>query len=506
MNHRKNSNGEVSHSCTPNRPRFTRYCMEEALKNDSYQNVLRPVFSVAEFANRLALLRRHMREQNLDLCILTSMHNIKYLTNFLYCSFGRSYALVVSSHSITLISPGIDSFGPQRMIMRNGHKNQWNIIYTDWNRSNFLEALKHSSTVFDAQTDKSVSRRIGIEHDHMNIKLHAQILACCFKPTTASTEVTELGTSPTNKGTVLVDVSVALMLQRLVKSTEELKLIEAACKIANLGCETLLQTANIGHSEVDIAHYASAEMKEEIALWFPGTEFCDTWVWMQSGVNTDGAHNAVTSKKLEHGDLLSFNCFPMVDGYYVAIERTSLIVDAKLLYVEYYKLTEIPAEVAPWDTEYWKRKLFASNFELLRQNNQNIDWILYYWKINIEVFEKGRDILVAGAVVGNIAKKLNKIYEKYGVLEYRTFGYGHSFGILCHYYGREVILEIREDNNTVLKPGMIVSMEPHITVPQGLPGAGGYREHDILLITETGNRNLTNYKYGPEEMIIFSTY
>ena len=45
------------------------------------------------------------------------------------------------------------------------------------------------------------------------------------------------------------------------------------------------------------------------------------------------------------------------------------------------------------------------------------------------------------------------------MLNYRTFGYGHSFGALCHYYGREAGLELREDIDTVLEPGMVVSME-----------------------------------------------
>ena len=48
----------------------------------------------------------------------------------------------------------------------------------------------------------------------------------------------------------------------------------------------------------------------------------DTWTWFQSGINTDGAHNPVTSRKIEEGDILSLNCFPMVAGYYVALERT----------------------------------------------------------------------------------------------------------------------------------------------------------------------------------------
>ena len=35
-----------------------------------------------------------------------------------------------------------------------------------------------------------------------------------------------------------------------------------------------------------------------------------------------GAKLAITSRKIEKGDILSLNCFPMVAGYYVALERT----------------------------------------------------------------------------------------------------------------------------------------------------------------------------------------
>ena len=38
--------------------------------------------------------------------------------------------------------------------------------------------------------------------------------------------------------------------------------------------------------------------------------------------------------------------------------------------------------------------------------------------------------------------------------------------------------------------------------PEGMPGAGGYREHDILVITDEGNRNITGFPYGPEHLIV----
>jgi creatinase len=36
-------------------------------------------------------------------------------------------------------------------------------------------------------------------------------------------------------------------------------------------------------------------------------------------------------------------------------------------------------------------------------------------------------------------------------------------------------------------------------MPEGKPGAGGYREHDVLVIKEDGNvENITKFPMGPE--------
>ena len=107
-----------------------------------------------------------------------------------------------------------------------------------------------------------------------------------------------------------------------------------------------------------------------------------------------------------------------------------------------------------------------------------------------------------GATCSGIATELNEMYREWGLLQYRSFGYGHSFGVLSHYYGREAAVELREDVETVLEPGMVVSMEPMIMLPQEAPGAGGYREHDILIVTEQGAENITQFPFGPEQMIV----
>ncbi len=68
---------------------------------------------------------------------------------------------------------------------------------------------------------------------------------------------------------------------------------------------------------------------------------------------------------------------------------------------------------------------------------------------------------------------------------------------------REAGLELREDIETVLEANMVISMEPMIMIPEGQPGAGGYREHNILVIKENGEvEDITGFPYGPEHNII----
>ena len=51
---------------------------------------------------------------------------------------------------------------------------------------------------------------------------------------------------------------------------------------------------------------------------------------------------------------------------------------------------------------------------------------------------------------------------------------------------------------------MVISMEPMILIPEGTPGAGGYREHDILIIGKASAENITKFPFGPEYNIIKS--
>ena len=124
------------------------------------------------------------------------------------------------------------------------------------------------------------------------------------------------------------------------------------------------------------------------------------------------------------------------------------------------------------------------------------------WEINSKVHRRGIELLQPGARCSDISLELNEMYQQHNLLQYRTVGYGHSFGVLCHYYGREGDVELREDVDTILQPNMVMSMELMITVPEGEPGAGGYRDQNIAVITENGGEDIATVPYGPQHCLI----
>ena len=64
-------------------------------------------FTDTEYKNRLEKIRTGMSNNNIDMAVLTSMHNIAYYTGFIYCSFGRPYGCVITQKKIVTISANI---------------------------------------------------------------------------------------------------------------------------------------------------------------------------------------------------------------------------------------------------------------------------------------------------------------------------------------------------------------------------------------------------------------
>ena len=381
-------------------------------------------FSPAEYDNRLAGLRAILAARGLDAAILTSMHGVAYYSGFLYCAFGRPYACVVTPERSVTVSANIDGGQPWR---RSAHEN---VVYTDWTRDNFWRAVRDVA---------GTARRVGIEGDHLTLA--------------------QAGKLGEFLGAEAVDIAGATMAQRMVKSAEEIALIREGARIADLGGAAVRDAIRVGTREIDVAMAGRDAMEAEIARAHPHSELRDTWVWLQSGLNTDGAHNPVTTRRLAAGDILSLNTFPMISGYYTALERT----------------------------------LFLGEPDAASRA---------IWEANVAAHEFGLSLIREGATCSGICAEINAHLAARDLLRYRSFGYGHSFGVLSHYYGREAGLELREDVDTVLTRGMVVSMEPMLTVPQGMPGAGGYREHDIVVLGADGPENITGFPYGPEHNVV----
>lgn len=382
-------------------------------------------FSNAEMARRQSAMRDWMGRHDVDAVLFTSVHCINYYSGWLYCAFGRRYGMVLTPTDSTTISAGID--GGQAWRRSYGQ----NVTYTDWRRDNFYRAVR--------QLTAGV-RRLAIEFDHVSVEFRALLESAL-------------------PGVELVDVSLAAMWMRTVKSPEELALMRKAAAICQVGAQAALSSIGEGVPEYEVAIASSNAMTRAIAAAFPFVELMDSWTWFQSGINTDGAHNPVTNKRVARGDILSLNCFPMVFGYLAGLQRTLFCGDPD-----------------------------AASLDI--------------WEKNVAIHRRGLGLIRPGARCNEIAAELNDMYRGWGLLKYRSFGYGHSYGILSHYFGREGAVELREDVVTELQSGMVVSVGPMIMLPRGMAGAGGYREHDMLIVTEDGAENITPFPCGPEHNII----
>ena len=235
-------------------------------------NKVKLPFTNKEYQRRLNNLRIIMSKNNHDMVILTSMHNIAYYTGFIYCSFGRPYGCVVTMNKISTISANIDASQP----WRRSHCD--NVIFTDWKKDNFLKAIV--SIIGRDEPPKS----IGIENDHVTLDIKDKL-------------------SSIFTFSMFSDVSKDLMQTRMIKSLEEIDIIKNGARIADIGGQEVVKHIKVGESELEIAIAGRDKMEREIAKTYPDAEYMDTWVWFQSGINTDGAHNPKTNRKIVSGDI-----------------------------------------------------------------------------------------------------------------------------------------------------------------------------------------------------------
>jgi creatinase len=274
--------------------------------------------------------------------------------------------------------------------------------------------------------------RIGIEHEYITLGFYESL-----KTALPDCE--------------FVDVTLPIMEAQIVKSEEEINLIRNGAQVAVVGAHAFMDAIDEGISEAEVARSAVVAMENELRIRFPEYEVQeDTFSWCQSGVDrTCVAHAPNTWNTIQRNQLLSLNVFPMIVGYYHLLERSVYF-------------GELPDSVrAPLETQ-------------------------------IEAHHAGIGALKPGVRFNEIDNAVDPVFEKAGYLEDRTFGTGHSFGIMSRWYGRDEIGEMRPYNDRQLEKNMIVSIEPMISVE----GIGGFRHADMLLITDDGSELLTTFDNG----------
>ena len=380
------------------------------------------LFSSSEMSRRLKNIRKSMSDNGVDAIVINSVHNTLYYSGFWMVPWGRYQGVVIPLEGDpAVIAPRIEFDRPHRMSIYDDVRIYWD---TQSSVEGIVDIIKN--VLSDRGIENGV---IGFEETFASYEFHQKL---------------NLGLS----NFTFKPFAYQLMEMQKIKSPEELDVMRHGGQICDIGAQACVDAIKEGVSEVALQHIMVQSMENEISKRFPDEECDGTFAWFQSGpINTTVAHALNTNRKIQKGDVLSLNCFPIIVGYYHLLERTLVF--------------------GPMSDEVKK-----------------------YFEIEVEVHHSGISALKPGIRLGDIDEEfINPIYRKHGLLDSRTFGTGHSFGIMSYWYGRDEIGEIRPYNNTILEPGMVLSIEPMISIE----GVGGFKHADMFIVNDNGIEQLTNF-------------
>lgn len=231
-----------------------------------------------------------------------------------------------------------------------------------------------------------------------------------------------------------VDGGPLLSQLRILKDAKE---IEAMRRASEVNEECFRQTA--AHIRQGVTEQELAAIWQKAALDAAGGELPDVPI-VASGLNGASPHATATPRPVESGDLVTIDGFLRVEGYYSDITRT-------------YAVGEIDEEL---------RKIYS---------------------VVQEANAAGRDVIKPGIQAQEVDRAARAVIEKAGYGEYFFHRTGHGLGLEIH-----EAPYIVEGNEEILQPGMTFTVEPGIY----LPGKGGVRIEDDVVVTETGYEPLTN--------------
>ncbi|MGP4072457.1 M24 family metallopeptidase [Piscibacillus sp. B03] len=237
-----------------------------------------------------------------------------------------------------------------------------------------------------------------------------------------------------------VPVSGVVEELRLIKTDEELSILKEAAKIADDAFEHIQSYIKPGVKEIDVSNELEFFMRRH------GATSSSFDIIVASGYRSALPHGVASEKEIQSGELVTLDFGALYKGYCSDITRTVAVGEID------DKLKEI-------------------------------------YDVVLEAQKRGMEYTKAG-MTGIEADALTRDYIK-------EKGYGEYFG---HSTGHGLGMDVHEGpglsfrSNTVLKPGMVVTIEPGIYVPD----VGGCRIEDDTVITENGNESLT---FAPKELI-----
>ena len=240
---------------------------------------------------------------------------------------------------------------------------------------------------------------------------------------------------------------------RIVKTDYEIGRSVHACKVINKGHKEVLKMCRPGVLEFALYQKVTGIMTSKIVQDIPDANFmvCKTTaaVWPPSFSHDPHIIPKIFAEMENGGPHVSI-VYAQVDGYGVEIERT-------------FFLGEVPQEAKkPFEVMYQARELAYS-------------------------------LLKPGENMGEIDKKVRKFITDNGYGNYIIHRTGHGLGITGH----EAPF-LAEGYDRKLEPNMLISVEPGIYIP----GLGGFRHSDTVLITEDGYLKLSKAPEKLDELVI----
>ena len=227
---------------------------------------------------------------------------------------------------------------------------------------------------------------------------------------------------------------------RRIKTPEEQELLQKAEAIGDAAFAELLKILKPGMTELEAAAELEYQMKKHGAAGFS----FDTI--MASGANSSMPHAVPTAKKIENGDFVTMDFGCLYEGYCSDMTRTVVVGKADEKQREIYE-TVLKAQKA------------------------------------------ALDVIRAGLTGSQVDRTARRVIEEAGYGKCFGHGLGHSVGLFIHEEPR-----LSPSDDTILEVGMSETVEPGIYVP----GFGGVRIEDLVIVTEDGCRNLTG---SPKELI-----